>query len=324
MVLAAVDTEDHAASPAAAVSVVVPLFNDESTVEQALRSALTEPRLLEVVVVDDGSTDGSGGVVERMNDDRVRLVSQANAGVSSARNRGADAARGDLLIFLDADDELTASAVESFIGAVDPGVGLVRAPILIDRGAMVSSQRPEPMLPGRPYPRGPVAPGSFAVRRSLFDAVGGYDEGLAYAENTELLLRLMARCAESGLRIVTIESPTVLIHWLEQNRRERYLVSQAAAADSDPRQARCVVAARGRHPPGLCHPDRAATHASGSPPRRCTFARFGGESVSDERKGVATARMGHPSRPSKVNLRASVRAPNVCELGLLVRIFRRP
>lgn len=88
------------------ISVVIPLYNKQTTIQRALQSVFTQTvQPEEIIVVNDGSTDGSEKVVEAMNHPLIRLLHQDNSGVSAARNFGIREAKGEWIAFLDADDE---------------------------------------------------------------------------------------------------------------------------------------------------------------------------------------------------------------------------
>ncbi|MEW1835807.1 glycosyltransferase [Microbacterium sp. NPDC079995] len=103
-------------SPAPLVSIVVPVHNDEGTIEAALASCLAQTlREIEVVCVDDASDDGTVAVIERMRrkDGRIRLIRhEENRSALQARRSGVFEARGDAVLFLDGDDEIDPRAAE--------------------------------------------------------------------------------------------------------------------------------------------------------------------------------------------------------------------
>lgn len=95
------------------VSIIIPLYNKEKCISATIKSVLVQTyKDFELIVVDDGSTDGSAEVVKSFNDERIRYIQKVNGGVSSARNRGVIEAKGDWILFLDADDTLESRCLE--------------------------------------------------------------------------------------------------------------------------------------------------------------------------------------------------------------------
>src|SRR5690606_6649220 len=103
------------------VSVLIAAYNAERWLAEAIESALgqTYPQV-EVIVVDDGSTDGTLSVARSFEDRGVRVVHQANAGACAARNRALEEAQGEFVKFLDADDALASDAIAVQLSALAP------------------------------------------------------------------------------------------------------------------------------------------------------------------------------------------------------------
>lgn len=192
-----------ASLPLPQVSVVVPLYNKERHVRRALDSILQQTmRDFEIVVVDDGSTDGGAAIVEGLADPRIRLFRQANAGVSVARNNGIDAARADLIAFCDADDAWRPDFLANILDLrrAYPSAGAFAQNYeRIDPdgipGMGVAPDTPRQLLDPAGFFRiakfgTPVFSSSVAVLKASFAKAGGFPAGVKLGEDIDTWLRL--------------------------------------------------------------------------------------------------------------------------------------
>lgn len=185
------------------ISVVMPLYNKEREVERAVRSVLQQSLMpLEIIVVDDGSTDSSAAVVEAIGSPRVRLVRQRNAGVSAARNRGIAEAEGDYVALLDADDWwLTGYIAEvcRLIERYDADAYATAFDIVSSRGRTPAAVPPaegfvDPCteaLAGRFL----IIPSTATLRREAMLRAGGFPEGMRLGEDQWLWVRMVQQGA---------------------------------------------------------------------------------------------------------------------------------
>lgn len=224
------------------ISVVIPLYNKEREVGRALTSVIEQslaPR--EIIVVDDGSTDGSANVVEDIiashPDAHIHLIRQENRGVSAARNRGVSEATGEYVALLDADDAwLTGYVAEvcrlielypegdAYSTAFDivSGKGRHRAATPTTEGYINPA---EEALQGR-YP---IIPSTATLRRSLILDLGGFPEGMRIGEDQWLWARMMqagAKFCFSTMSLVrysrTASNRSHSIYRSEQTRHTLY------------------------------------------------------------------------------------------------------
>ena len=181
------------------VSVVIPCYNQGRYLDEAIASTIDQDYpAIEVIVVDDGSTDETPEVAARWVH-RITYLRQPNAGVSAARNRGVRAARGEVIALLDSDDILLPHAVTRRIAILDrrPDVGFVCGEaILFDQAGesgLKSSQSGQPRhVNGFRWETVEYCAtiSTVMMRRRAFDAANGFDESLAYAEDWLLWVQL--------------------------------------------------------------------------------------------------------------------------------------
>ncbi|MFZ0384592.1 MAG: glycosyltransferase family A protein [Solirubrobacteraceae bacterium] len=187
------------------VTVIIPLYNHARLVGRALDSLACSQHLgFEVVVVDDGSTDHGGRVVERWIGEHpepaVRLVTHpVNRGLAHARNTGIEYSRTDLLLMLDADNELRPTAIGRLLAALEADPGADFAYGILDR---FDSAGPTGLASQFPWEPTRLRGGNYIdslalIRRAVLDRLGGYSTDARLALGWEDY-DLWARIAESG------------------------------------------------------------------------------------------------------------------------------
>jgi glycosyltransferase involved in cell wall biosynthesis len=184
------------------VTVVIPAFNVERYIVEAVRSALDQTcPALEILVVDDGSTDGTRARLDEVRAvPTVRILEQANRGASAARNAAIAAARGDIVTFLDGDDRLAPQLLEKSVAlmARDAQLDMV-FPLCrhIDDDGHPTGVRSKVSASRFDFSailvRNPIHSASgVSVRRAVLEAVGGFDESLSSNTDFDLWLRISA------------------------------------------------------------------------------------------------------------------------------------
>ena len=181
------------------VSVVIPTYNRADFVREAIASVLRQDYpAIELIVVDDGSCDGTAAVVSGFGPD-VQYLWQENRGVSAARNRGVAASTGNLVTFLDSDDlwlPRKVSAQVAYFEAQAEAQACHTDEIWTRRGVRVNERRIHRKQDGWQFlaslPRCLISPSAIMMRRTLWDRLGGFDESLPACEDYDLWLRLTA------------------------------------------------------------------------------------------------------------------------------------
>ena len=191
------------------VSVIIPVYNGDRYIVQAVESALAQTFTnLEIIVVDDGSTDSTHQVLQPYLD-RIRYIYQENQGAAIARNRACQLAKGEFLAFLDADDYFLPSKLEKQVACfdADPTLDMVQTGwLMVDgTGREISAVKPWQQAPKLDLESfilyKCVRPSAMLLRRKWWEYLGGFDSGLPPTEDLDFALRL----ALKGCKAIWLE-----------------------------------------------------------------------------------------------------------------------
>ncbi|MFI5345638.1 MAG: glycosyltransferase family 2 protein [Elusimicrobiota bacterium] len=205
--------------PSPLISVVLPAFNAGPFLRPAVLSVLAAEREdLEIIVVDDGSTDGSAASLDDLG---VRVVRQKNSGEAAARNAGVRASAGRYVTFLDGDDLLISSGLEPRVAFLENNpkcldVGGLPSALIDERGEVLapvfqrmSAKLSFPMNLSLERYRAddffPVSASLYLYRREAFELAGPYDEALAAAPDADFHFRMLALGEVPVLNVATFD-----------------------------------------------------------------------------------------------------------------------
>jgi len=192
------------------VSVIIPAYNAEPYIGDAIRSVLNQDLdRFELVIVDDGSTDSTPTIIRSFSDRRIRFLQQENQGVCAARNRGLEEARGEYVVFLDADDLILPGKLRMQLELFDTFRPYKDRLEIVNSGWTLITSDGETIEEIKPWENAPqlttlswllwkpVFPGALMLDRQAVLAVSGFDTGLKQAEDVDLILRMAASGSEA-------------------------------------------------------------------------------------------------------------------------------
>jgi glycosyltransferase involved in cell wall biosynthesis len=191
------------------VSAIIPCFNAERWISETLASLLAQTHpALEIIVVDDGSTDGSTGLVEEFVSEKVRLLRQPNSGASRARNAGLAVANGEFIQFLDADDILAPNKIEIQLRRLHDRPGAIamaewaRFTGSIEQAAFRPDATWRDLAPmdwlvaAWVQGGGMLYPGMWLIPRKVVERAGPWDETLSLNDDGEYFTRVLLASSE--------------------------------------------------------------------------------------------------------------------------------
>ena len=182
------------------VSVIIPTYNRKHTLKRAIQSVYIQSLPpFEIIVVDDGSNDGTKDWVKQEYPD-IKYIYQKNGGVSSARNKGIKIARGDWIALLDSDDEWLPNKLNEQINKIKLNLDvkiLHSNEIWIRNGVRINQMKKHKKFGGYIFEKCldmcRISPSSVMLKKAIFDDIGTFDESLKVCEDYDLWLRITSK-----------------------------------------------------------------------------------------------------------------------------------
>lgn len=201
------------------VSIVIPIYNKEPFVAEAIQSVLAQTfQDFEIVIIDDGSTDGSLEVVQAVSDERFRIIRRVNGGAAAARNTGIEAAQGEWIAFLDADDIWFPDSLKVRLAILERNPSLnwcaglhrrrttngeiLRSPVPTILHRAMTNDVVTDALAILPYAL--FFTSTVMVKKRVFDEIGLMDMSLRTAEDIDMWLRIALRYPRLGFSLEEI------------------------------------------------------------------------------------------------------------------------
>jgi glycosyltransferase involved in cell wall biosynthesis len=197
------------------ISIITPTYNRATLVQQTIKSIQAQTFTnWELVVVDDGSTDNTEEAIQPfLADKRIRYFKKNNTGQADSLNVGVSLAKGEFIVFLDSDDEAYVNWLETVHPYLNENIAIACSGAVrkLLNGTMIQEGLTDYKLYGNTY-RLKVTCGSLFIRRSVFNAISGYDAHLRSAIQTDLVYRLIDYIRHTNYKTVAIEQNLVQIN----------------------------------------------------------------------------------------------------------------
>jgi glycosyltransferase involved in cell wall biosynthesis/ADP-heptose:LPS heptosyltransferase len=239
------------------VSVIIPAYNAADYIGGAIESVLIQNyQNFELIIINDGSTDETQAIIDKFKDERIRCIRQENRGVSAACNEGIRQSMGRYIVRLDADDMMSPDFIaqhlqqfekypdadlvycdDCLIDEKDKPIRVIKRPEYDDSGAMIRDL----------FAAGfPVVPFRTCIKRSVFDRIGFFDEGLVVAEDYDMMRKfvkagLKCRHLASSLYLRRMTSDSLSRGWTKQKADAHFEVMRRYEESFDCTQLFCDV-----------------------------------------------------------------------------------